>query len=200
MRDIMELLDELRTIARNGLTYARDPYDRERYERLLDITSHEYGTVLNLPAEQVKERLTAELGYITPKVGADAAIFDDEGRILLELRADNERWCIPCGWIEPNETPAAAAVREVREETGLEVRIVELIDAFTRLPSVEYGPHTVIGITYLCEVTGGTLLKSHESLDLRWWQIEEVHPWHAHHRDHAIIARERWRAWTERGN
>lgn len=195
MRDIMALLDEVRTIARNGLTYARDPYDRERYERLLDVASEEYGAALAIPSEQAKTRLAAELGYITPKVGADAAIFDDEGRILLELRTDNQRWCIPCGWIEPNETPAAAAVREVREETGLEVRILQLIDAFTRMPSLEYGPHTVIGITYLCEVTGGTLVKSHESLDVRYWHIEDVDPWHAHHREHAVVAHRLWQEW-----
>jgi 8-oxo-dGTP pyrophosphatase MutT (NUDIX family) len=196
MTDIMVLLDELRTIARNGLTYTRDPYDRERYQRLLDVASEEYGTALALPSDEARSRLAAELGYITPKVGADAAIFDEQGRMLLELRADNQRWCIPCGWIEPNETPAAAAVREVREETGLEVRIVQLIDVFTRMPSVEYGPHTVIGILYLCEVTGGTLMKSHESLDLRYWHIEDVELWHAHHREHALVAR---RIWQERG-
>lgn len=189
MTDTMVLLDELRTVARNGLTYTQDPYDRERYERLLDVASEEYGTALALPAEEARSRLAAELGYITPKVGADAALFDDQGRILLELRADNRRWCIPCGWIEPNETPAAAAVREVREETGLEVRIIQLIDVFTRMPSMEYGPHTVISILYLCEVTGGTLVKSHESLDLRYWHIEDVEPWHAHHREHALVAR-----------
>lgn len=195
MRDVMALLDELRTIARNGLTYARDPYDRERYERLLDLASHEYSAVLDLPPETVKARLSAELGYITPKVGADAAIFDDEGRILLELRTDSEQWCLPCGWVEPNESPADAVVREVREETGLDVAVVQLVGVFTRTPSLEYGPHTVIAIVHLCDVVGGTLAKSHESLDLRYWHIEDVAPWHANHGEYARAAR---RIWEER--
>jgi ADP-ribose pyrophosphatase YjhB (NUDIX family) len=194
MRDLMALLDELRTIARNGLTYARDPYDRERYTRLLDIASQEYGVALDLPTAEAKARLAAELGYITPKVGADAAIFDPEGRILLELRADSSRWCIPCGWVEPSETPQDAVVREVREETGLHVEVVQLLDVFTRLPSVEYGPHTVISIVYLCDVLGGTLAKSHESLDLRYWHVEDVDPWHARHREYALAARRVWHA------
>ena len=196
--NLMSLLDELRTIARNGLTYSTNPYDRERYERLLDLASDHYGQALDLPAAEARRRLADELGYITPKVGADAAIHDDEGRILLELRADNQRWCLPCGWVEPNETPAEAAVREAREETGLVVRVVELIDVFTRMPSAEYGPHTMVAVVYLCEVVGGTLVCSHESLELRYWNIEDVPVWHAHHRTQALKARAAWQDWKAR--
>jgi len=97
--DILPLLDELRTIARNGLTYATGPYDRERYERLFDLTCRYYGQALDLPPEAARARLAAELGYITPKVGADAAIVEDDGRILLVRRADDGRWCLPGGWV-----------------------------------------------------------------------------------------------------
>jgi 8-oxo-dGTP pyrophosphatase MutT (NUDIX family) len=197
--DIFPLLEELQTIARNGLHYATDPYDRERYNRLLELVSVYYGAALDLPAEEARRRLTGELGQITPKVGADAAIFDDAGRILLHLRADDRRWCLPCGWVEPNETPAEAAVREAYEETGLEVHPLELVDVFTRLPSAEYGPHTMIAVVYLCEIAGGELRLSHEGLDLRYWVIDEVTGWHANHRDYAAAAYRRWRARMDGG-
>ena len=192
--DILPLLDELRTMALNGLTYARDPYDRERYERLLDLTSRYYGQTLDLPPAAVRARLAAELGYITPKVGADAAIFDDDGRILLMLRADDERWCLPCGWVEPNESPAEAAVREAREETGLAVQVTRLVDVISRPPSAAYGPHTTVSVIYLCTVVGGALRRSHEGLDLRYWPIEQVPAWHRDHRDYALAAQAVWSA------
>jgi len=192
--DILPLLDELRTIARNGLTYSTNPHDRERYERLLALACRYYGHALDLPPAEVRGRLVAELGYITPKVGADAAIFDNDGRILLVQRADDAKWCLPCGWVDPNETPAQAAVRELREETGLDGRAVELVDVFMRLPSAENGPHTMIAVVYLCEVTGGELRISHESLDARYWRIEEVPAWHLTHAQYASVARERWTA------
>ena len=192
--DILPLLDELRTIARNGLTYSTNPYDRERYERLFALADRYYGQALDLPPEEARARLAAELGYITPKVGGEAAIFEDDGRILLVRRADDGRWCLPCGWVDPNETPAEAAVRELREETGLEGRVVELVDVFTRLPSAESGPHTMVAVVYLCEVTGGEPRISHESLDARYWRIEDVPAWHLTHEEYAKAARDRWRA------
>ena len=81
--DILPLLDEIQTIARNGLAFSADPYDRERYERLLDLATRYYGQALDLPPAEVRGRLAAELGYITPKIGAEAALFDAQGRILV---------------------------------------------------------------------------------------------------------------------
>ena len=192
--DIMPLLDELQTIARNGLFYAADPYDRERYERLMNLVTGYYGEAVDLPPVEVRRRFAAEVGYITPKVGADAAIFDDDGRILLTLRADDQRWCLPCGWVEPNEAPIDTVVRETREETGLEVRPLALIDVFTRLPSVYGGVHTLIAVVYHCEITGGTMGLSHESLDVRYWFIDDVPVWHANHEEYARAAYAHWQA------
>jgi ADP-ribose pyrophosphatase YjhB (NUDIX family) len=192
--DILPLLDELQTIARTGLNYTESPYDRERYERLLQLAVAYYGQALDLPPADVRARLTQELGYITPKVGAEAAIFDEEGRILLVRRSDDGRWCLPCGWVDPNETPAQAAMRETREEVGLEARVVRLADVLTRLPSAEMGPHTAVAVIYLCEVTGGEMALSHECLEARYWRIEDVPVWHELHRRYAEAARDCWRS------
>jgi len=190
--DILPLLDELQTIARTGLNFTESPYDRERYERLLQLAIAYYGQALDLPPAGVRARLTQELGYITPKVGAEAAIFDEEGRILLVQRSDDQRWCLPCGWVDPNETPAQAAVRETREEVGLQVRIVRLVDVLTRLPSAETGPHTAVAVIYLCEITSGEIMLSHECLDARYWRIEDVPIWHELHQRYAEAARACW--------
>ncbi len=196
--DILPLLDEMQAIARNGLAYSENPYDRERYERLLALASQYYGQALDLPPEEVRQRLSKELGYITPKVGANGAIFDEEGRILLVRRADDGTWCLPGGWVDPNETPAQAAVREIKEETGLDARMVQLVNVFTRLPDARSGPHTAVAVVYLCEVTGGMLQISHESLEARYWHVREVPAWHEMHRSYALDALGCWQAWRQR--
>ena len=192
--DVFPLLDALQTIACNGLNFATNPYDRERYERLLELASTYYGQALDLPSPEVRRRLRAELGYITPKVGAEAAIFDREGNMLLVRRTDDGCWCLPCGWVEPNESPAEAAVRETREETGLIVRTARLVDVFTRKPGQGFGPHSAIAVVYLCEVIEGTIQPSHEVTEARYCRIADVSHWHERHREYAEAAYAAWRA------
>jgi ADP-ribose pyrophosphatase YjhB (NUDIX family) len=70
------------------------------------------------------------LGMRTPLLSVDAAVFDESGRLVLIQRADNGAWAMPGGAAEVGETPAEAVAREVREETGLEVRAVQLLGIY----------------------------------------------------------------------
>jgi ADP-ribose pyrophosphatase YjhB (NUDIX family) len=172
--NLLSLLDELRIIAANGLEYAEDPHDRQRYERLQKLVERYYGEALDLPPETVRDRLAEEFGHVTPKVGANAAIFDEEEEgILLMKRADDGTWCLPGGYVDPNESPRETAVRETREETGLDVEPTELVALYTRTPG-EYGPHNLVSPVYLCTVVGGDWDLSHEGESLRYWHLNDV--------------------------
>ena len=194
--NVLPLLDELQIIARNGLTYDGDPhdsYDKERYERILHLVSEWYGKTLELPPEGVRERLTVEeFGAITPKVGATAAVFDDNGRILLIERADNSNWAVPGGHAVSGESPTETAVRELREETGLDARTVELVDAYWIDAPDAYGPHGAVTLLYRCEVVGGERQPSKESTAVSYRNIEDVSDWHGLARQYALDAREMW--------
>jgi ADP-ribose pyrophosphatase YjhB (NUDIX family) len=192
--DIIALLDEVQATARTGLHFTEGAYDKERYTRLLELVTQSYSDWLDLPAESIQARFAAELGYVTPKVGADAAIFNEQGEILLMERADGSGWCLPCGWVEAHEKPVNAVVREVREETGLEVQVKRLVGVFTRLADARHGPHTMIAVVHLCEIVGGELTLSHEGLSLRYWPVEAVPNWHPIHDKYARVAHEMWQA------
>ncbi len=75
--DIAALFEELQTVARYGLNYLQNVYDRERYERLLALSVESYSGVLDRPLPEIRTKFNRELGHIAPKLGSDAAIFDE---------------------------------------------------------------------------------------------------------------------------
>ena len=108
---------ELQSLAQAGLTYGRDVYDLERYQRLRDIAAEMLASQTDLPLEQVKTLFCNETGYQTPKVDTRAAVFR-EGRILL-VRENDGAWSLPGGWCEVNLSIGENAERETLEEAGL---------------------------------------------------------------------------------
>jgi len=189
--NLAELLDELRILAKNGLHYTDDPYDEERYERLLELTSEYYAEVVELPPDTVRERFADELGHVTPKVGGRAAIFDDDGKALLIKRSDDGTWSHPGGFTEPNERPVDTAVRETKEETALNVEPIELVGVYPRIAG-EYGPHGFVGLVYLCEIVGGNIASSRESETVQYREIDAVSEWHKDHRSSIHDAYDVW--------
>lgn len=190
--NIAALLDELRSIAQLGLNYAQDPYDRERYERLLRLAVTEYAAITGLSENEISERFRQELRYVTPKVGCAACIFNEGGEILLVKRSDNGRWGLPGGFCEVNQTPQENMKREVHEETGLEVEVGTLIDVFSVMPG-EYGqPNSLYALVFLCKAIGGTLAPSHETPVVGYYNYTAVTDWHTNHRLRAERAYQYW--------
>ncbi len=112
-------------------------------------------------------------------VGCSATLFDaDRRKILLTRRADNGRWCLPGGHFEPGEDVAEACIREMREETGLEVRVVRLIGVYSSPDFVldygERGRFQVVALNFEVETVGGELGLSDETTEVGYFTEEEI--------------------------
>jgi hypothetical protein len=102
-KNYLDLLDELRAIAQLGLNYSKDPFELERYNKLLQLAANSYSEITGLSAAEIRGRFNQELGYITPKIGVNGVLFNNEGLLLLERRADDLLWGIPSGWVDVGE-------------------------------------------------------------------------------------------------
>jgi ADP-ribose pyrophosphatase YjhB (NUDIX family) len=194
--NLLDLLEEITAIAQLGLNYSKDPYDRGRYSRLLELAAGEYAAFTGFSTDSIRQRFTRELGYITPKIGVQGALFNTEGKILLEQRVDDSLWGLPAGWVEAGERPETAITREFREETGFIIEPIAILGFNSRLPGDFGQPHTSVHILYLCKCLGGQLQISHESLQMKWHDPSTIKDWHM---DHGLQAEKAMQFWTSMG-
>lgn len=122
---------QLRALAQEGLTYAKDPYDLNRYERLRLLAAEIGAWHTNSTSEELMGLFEQDTGHQTPKIDVRAAVFDDQSVLLVRERSDGG-WTLPGGWADPGESPGEAVAREVMEEAGIKVRPVKLIGFLDR--------------------------------------------------------------------
>lgn len=113
------------------------------------------------------------------RLACSATLFDESGaNILLTRRSDNGAWCLPGGSIDPGETVAEACEREVREETGLEVRVARLTGVYSNRDRLVVYPDgnrvQVVALNFLVEYRSGEPRLSRETSEVRFWPVEEA--------------------------
>ncbi len=164
---------EIQSLAQAGLTYTDNVYDIERYERLREIAAEIIEEKSNISLEKVKDLFCNENGYQTPKIDTRAAIFKDE-KILL-THENNGTWSLPGGWCDVLESVASNTIKEVKEETGLDVETIKIIAVQDRnkhnKPIYAYG---VCKIFVLCNVIGGEFIENIETTEIKYFSLDAI--------------------------
>ncbi|MGH2504738.1 MAG: NUDIX hydrolase [Ktedonobacterales bacterium] len=102
------------------------------------------------------------------RIGVFATIVDAAGRALLCHRRDHDFWGQPGGGLEPGETPWEGVVREVREETGLDVEVTRLAGVYSQPASDN------LVFSFRCEATAGALTLNDEADDLGYFALDTL--------------------------
>lgn len=168
----------LQAIAQTGLTFTQDKFDIQRYEEVRGIAAemmaqggsqNDAGAIENLFAQQA--------GYATPKIDVRVAAFRDNQILLVRELLDHGLYTLPGGWADVGEPPALAAAREVREESGYEVRITKLAAVFDR-DLHGHTPHAfhAYKFFFLAELQGGQPQDSHETSEPRFFSELDLPP------------------------
>lgn len=166
---------ELQALAQAGLQYGHDKFDFERYEHIRDIAAQMVAHQTDLPLKKVKDLFCNETGYQTPKLDSRAAVFQGD-KILLVQESDG-RWSLPGGWVDVDLSVGENAVKEVREEAGLEV-IPERIIAVQDREKHNQPPYAykVCKVFVLCRLVGGHFQENIETTESRYFGLDELPP------------------------
>lgn len=112
------------------------------------------------------------------RLGCSAAIFNEEGKILLTRRQDNGQWCMPSGGMEPGESVEEAILRETLEETGLHVRVTRIVGVYSdpnQLVVYQDGNKVqIVALHFQAEIVGGTLGLSDETSEFGYFSLDEM--------------------------
>jgi len=173
----LSIARELRAIAQTGLTFTADRFDRQRYERVRELAASMLALGSGADYDAILGILRGDVGYATPKVDVRGAAFV-EGRVLLVREISDGRWTLPGGWADVNQTAGECVVREIREESGFEARILKLAAVYDYQRSNRPAHHidSIYKLFFVCEITGGAARASDETSDVAFFQRGALPP------------------------
>ena len=165
---------EIQALAKTGLHYARNEFEEERAERLIEIAAEIIADHSNLTMDQLQLAFELQPGYVTPKVDVRGAVFN-QGELLMVREVMDGGWTLPGGWADVGEAPALATEREVLEEAGLEVQATRLVGVYdaNRVPGSLDLFHAY-KLIFLCELLGGDMTTSHETSQAGFFARDEI--------------------------
>lgn len=174
MNPWLSWITSLQAIAQNGLTFAEDPFDVERYELIQTISNEMLGHLSSLPVEHIENIFIQEKGYATPKMDVRAGVIKD-GRILLVKERSDGLWSLPGGWADVNLSPKESIEKEVREESGYIVNASKLVALYdVRKQSHPAHLFHIYKSFFLCDLQGGEPLINIEISDIDFFKPDEL--------------------------
>ncbi len=185
----------LAAIARTGLGFTENLYERERFEEVLHVAGDIKAAATGLdgppPSDVGEPAARFEIidafvgewldnigegvpGYVTPKVAVGAVVGNDDGHILLIKRPESGVWLYPTGWADVGYSPAEVAVKEVEEETGIRCEPVSLLSVIDG-QRMGFSRFAMYLLLFHCRAVGGEL-QGHplETVDVGWFAEDDL--------------------------
>lgn len=165
---------QLQSIAQAGLTYSKDVYDLERFELIRNISVEMLSQQTDMDMTVIKDLFANETGYATPKVDIRAVVFRNNKILMVRENTDGD-WALPGGWADIGLTPSEVAVKEVKEESGFDVKAIKLLGVLDKkCHSHPPSPYHVYKIFIQCEIIGGQPMEGIETSAVEFFTQNEL--------------------------
>ena len=164
---------EIQAISQTGLHFAENEYQRERFQRLSEISAEIIGTYTNLNAEYLLKIFDNQIGYATPRIDVRGAAFQHGNLLLVRERVDGG-WTMPGGWADVGDNPSIAVEREVLEEAGFVVDARKVIGVYDANRTGPLEVFHAFKIVFLCEILSGEPRPSYETSEVAFFSRNEI--------------------------
>ncbi|MEI6945858.1 NUDIX hydrolase [Paraflavisolibacter sp. H34] len=172
---LLEVLKRLKALSDTGLLYSNNDYDKERYQELREISLGLLQQISGHSLDELAESFPLVKEYPTAKVDIRALVLSPEGRILMARESADGRWSLPGGWADVGHTPGETVIKEVFEETGLEVVPQRLLAVFDKRKHPHPPqPFYVYKLLFYCTAVTSGIRKGFDVLDVDWFEIDQL--------------------------
>lgn len=175
---IINLIKRNITLCDLGYLYSHNGYDDERYQELKDINMELLNLITENNVEQLCNFYLPIKEYPTPKVEVRGLLFNEKNEILMvEEKLDKGKWSIPGGWADIGFSPKEMIIKEMREETGLNVKVIKVLaildKKFYAHPEEPFYTYKII---FLCEKISGDLRNTFDIDDVKFFPLNSLPP------------------------
>lgn len=164
---------EIQALSQSGIHYAKNDFDRQRYQRLSEISAEMIAAGSDLEYPLLSNLFNAQIGYATPRVDVRAAVFQADRLLMVRERTDGG-WTLPGGWADVGDVPSEAAERETWEEAGFRVKARKLIGIYDANRSGPLEIFHAYKIIFLCDLIGGQAQPSIETSEVAFFALDDI--------------------------
>ena len=176
-KELITLAQRIRALSQTGLSYSHNDYEIERCQELITISNRITSLVSGIREEELDALYIPIKEYITPKVDIRAVIFNDRDEVLLVREKVDGCWSMPGGWSDVGLTPKEVAIKEAKEETGLDVGVERLLAVMDkRCHAHPAGPFYIYKMFILCKILGGKFNETFDIMDKGFFPLDHLPP------------------------
>jgi ADP-ribose pyrophosphatase YjhB (NUDIX family) len=175
--ELLEEIKRLKAIADIGLLYCNNEFDKERYLELSALSINMLHHTSEQSIETLKAAFVPAADYPTAKVDVRGMVLSADKKILLVQESADGKWSLPGGWADIGQTPTEVIIKEMKEETGLDVAPKALLAVFDkRAHPHPPQPFYVYKMVFYCTATSAELDRGFDLLDVQYFDVNNLPP------------------------
>ena len=169
---IFEFIKKVNAISHTGVTFSKCSYALDNYHELLELSStmlHEY-----INSEVQPYNIYQDTYYPTPQPCVRVVIINDDQLLMAQDMDTPDKWTLPGGWCDIDLSPVETAIKEVKEETGYDIRVTRLLALIDRNKYTQSEIYNVYSIVFVGEIIGGENKPNFEVNEVKFFNLDDL--------------------------